>query len=171
VKKNYNDTETWGGRAALKVDLDDNWTVTPTVLYQEMRSHGTFGFDPQVGDLEVQHFYPEYRRDRFIQAALTIEGKIGNWDMTYAGAYLDRKTYSSSDYTDYAEAYDNLYASVGGLAGYFYYQDNAGNTIDPRQGDRQRSLQEDQPGAPRRLAARTSASASSRACSTSARAT
>ncbi|MCK9826207.1 hypothetical protein NOCD_22205, partial [Nocardioides cavernae] len=60
-------------------------------------------------------------------------GKVGNWDVTYAGAYLDRKTYTSSDYTDYAEAYDSAYSSVGGLAGYFYYQDNAGRTIDPRQ--------------------------------------
>lgn len=133
VKKNYNDTETYGGRAALKVDLDSNWTVTPTVLYQEQRNHGTYGYDPKVGDLQVQHFFPEYRRDRFIQGALTIEGKVGNWDVTYAGAYLDRKTYTSSDYTDYAEAYDSMYSSAGGLAGYFYYQDNAGKTIDPRQ--------------------------------------
>lgn len=133
VERDYNDTETYGGRAALKIDLDDNWTVTPTVLYQEQRSHGTYGYDPKVGDLAVQHFYPEYRRDRYAQAALTIEGKVGNWDVTYAGAYLDRRTASSSDYTDYAEAYDSLYSSVGGLAGYFYYQDAAGNTIDPRQ--------------------------------------
>ncbi len=133
VEKDYNDVETWGGRAALKVDLDDNWTATPSVLYQEMRADGSFGYDPQVGDLKLQHFYPEYRRDRFVQGALTIEGKLGNWDVTYAGAYLDRRTAQSSDYTDYSEAYDNLYASVGGLAGYFYYLDNAGNTIDPRQ--------------------------------------
>ena len=133
VKKDYNDTETWGGRAALKVDLDDNWTVTPTVLYQEQRSHGSYGFDPRVGDLQVQHFLPEYRRDRFIQGALTIEGKVGNWDLTYAGAYLDRRDTQSSDYTDYAEAYDNLYQKQGGLAGYFYYRDAAGNTINPQQ--------------------------------------
>lgn len=133
VKKNYNDTDIYGGRAALKVDLDSNWTVTPSFMYQDTRSHGSYGFDPRVGDLEVQHFYPEYRRDKFWQAGLTIEGKIGNWDVTYAGAYLDRRDVQSSDYTDYAEAYDALYHSVGGLAGYFYYQDNAGNTIDPRQ--------------------------------------
>ncbi len=133
VKKNYNDTEIAGGRAALKVDLNSNWTVTPSFMYQDTRSHGSYGFDPKVGDLEVQHFYPEYRRDRFWQAGLTIEGKVGNWDLTYAAAYLDRKDLQSSDYTDYAEAYDNLYSSVGGLAGYFYYQDNNGNTIDPRQ--------------------------------------
>ncbi|HEX7695541.1 MAG TPA: TonB-dependent receptor plug domain-containing protein, partial [Sphingomonas sp.] len=56
VKKNYNDTEIAGGRAALKVDLNSNWTVTPTFMYQDTRSHGSYGFDPKVGDLEVQHF-------------------------------------------------------------------------------------------------------------------
>lgn len=133
VKKNYNDTEISGGRALLKVDLDDNWTVTPGVMYQDTRSHGNYGYDSSVGDLQVQHFLPEYRRDIFAQASLTIEGKIGSWDLTYAGAYLDRKTFSSSDYTDYAEAYDSLYSGAGGLAGYFYYKDNAGNQIKPIQ--------------------------------------
>lgn len=133
VEKDFNDAEIYGGRAALKVDLDDNWTITPTVLYQKQKSHGTFAQDPLVGDLQVQRFYPDSRSDKFIQAALTIEGKLGNFDVTYAGAYLDRKTYQINDYTDYAEAYDALYASYGGLAGYFYFQDNAGDTIDPRQ--------------------------------------
>jgi iron complex outermembrane receptor protein len=133
VEKDYNDTEIWGGRAALKIDLDADWTVTPTVIYQDTRSHGSYGFDPSLGDLKVQHFFPEYRRDRFIQGALTIEGKLGNWDVTYAGAYLDRKAFQSTDYTDYAEAYDQLYSGYGGLAGYFYLQDAAGNLIDPRQ--------------------------------------
>lgn len=133
VKEDYNYTDIYGGRAALKVDLDENWTVTPQFMYQETKSHGSYGFDPSVGDLQVQHFFPEFRNDKFWQAALTIEGKLGNWDMTYAGAYLDRKTYQSSDYTDYAEAYDSLYQSYGGLANYFYYQDSLGRTIDPRQ--------------------------------------
>ena len=133
VEKNFNDAEVYGGRAALKVDLDDNWTITPTVLYQKQTSQGVFSQDPRVGDLQTQRFYPDARSDKFIQAALTIEGKIGNFDLTYAGAYLDRKAYQINDYTDYAEAYDQLYTDYGGLAGYFYFQDNAGNTIDPRQ--------------------------------------
>ncbi|WP_415644039.1 TonB-dependent receptor [Sphingomonas antarctica] len=133
VKKNFNDTDTWGGRAALKIDLDDNWTVTPTILYQDQRTHGVYGYDPSVGDLKVQHFFPDYGKDRYLQGALTIEGKLGNWDLTYAGAYLDRKRSSSSDYTDYAETYDSLYSSVGGVAGYFYFQNAAGQTIDSRQ--------------------------------------
>ncbi len=133
VKKDYNDVDIAGGRAALKIDLNDSWTATPTVMYQDQRNHGTFATDPRVGDLKVQHFFPDFRHDRFGQAALTIEGKISNWDLTYAGAYMDRKTNSSSDYTDYAEAYDSLYQSVGGVAGYFYFQNAAGNKIDSRQ--------------------------------------
>lgn len=133
VKNNINETDTYGGRAALKVDLNDSWTVTPTVMFQETKSHGNYAYDPSVGDLKYQHFFPDYRSDKFVQAALTIEGKIGSWDITYAGAYLDRKDNSVSDYTDYSEAYDSFYSSVGGLAGYFYYQDALGNTIDPRQ--------------------------------------
>ncbi len=133
VADNINSTDTYGGRAALKIDLDSNWTVTPAIMFQQTDSHGTYAYDPSVGDLKYQHFFPDYRNDKFVQAALTIEGKVGNWDVTYAGAYLDRKDNSVSDYTDYAEAYDSYYQSSGGLAYYFAYQDSGGNTIDPRQ--------------------------------------
>ena len=112
VENDYNDVDTVGGRAALGIDLDENWTVTASLFGQDQRSHGSFGFDPAVGDLQVQHFFPDRNHDRFAQAALTVEGKIGNFDLTYAGAYLDRQIHSSNDYTDYAEAYDNLYAAA-----------------------------------------------------------
>ncbi|MBV8972097.1 MAG: TonB-dependent receptor [Sphingomonadaceae bacterium] len=133
VASNYNDVNIVGGRAALKIDLDDRWTVEPTVFGQSEINHGSFGFDPLVGDLEVQHFAPEYYRDRFVQAALTVTGKVGSLDLTYAGAYLDRVVHSSADYTDYAEQYDSLYAGAGGIAQYFYFTDNAGHHIDPSQ--------------------------------------
>ncbi|MEA3064783.1 MAG: hypothetical protein QOJ27_1229 [Sphingomonadales bacterium] len=133
VEKNFNDVDVVGGRAALGIDLDDNWTATASLIGQDQKSHGVFGFDPSVGDLQVQHFFPDDRHDRFLQAALTVEGKISNWDLTYAGAYLNRKIDSTSDYTDYAEAYDQLYASYGGVAGYLYFFDNAGHAIDSSQ--------------------------------------
>ncbi len=133
VRNDINVTDVAGGRAALKVDLDDSWTATASVIGQELRTKGRFSRQDGLGDLQVQTFFPEKSRDRFIQGALTIQGKIGNWDLTYAGAYLDRRTHSESDYTDYAEAYDSLYASAGGIAGYFGFVNNAGQTIDPRQ--------------------------------------
>ena len=133
VKKNFNDQDIYGGRAALKVDLDDNWTVTPTFMYQKLHANGVFFYDPNIGDLKIDRFRKEVNKDRFWQAALTVEGKIANFDVTYAGAYMDRPTYSTADYTDYSDAYDRLYESEGGLANYFYFQDAAGNTISPQQ--------------------------------------
>jgi outer membrane receptor protein involved in Fe transport len=138
VKNNFNDQTVYGGRAALKVDLDDNWTATPTFMYQKTKANGVFFYDPNLGDLNIDRFRKEVSRDRFWQAALTVQGKIHNFDVTYAGAYMDRPTYGLSDYADYADAYDRLYADYNpaygrGLA-YFYYLDSAGNrTINPQQ--------------------------------------
>ncbi|KKC26917.1 TonB-dependent receptor [Sphingomonas sp. SRS2] len=132
VEKDYNDIESYGGRAALQLDLDDNWTVTPTFLYQRQKSTGFFGTDQQVGDLQVQHFGDEYRKDEFWQAALTVQGKIADFDLTYAGAYLDRDIDQFSDYTDYAVAYDILYAQTGGSFS-SYFTNNAGAFVDPGQ--------------------------------------
>ena len=123
----------YGGRAALKVDLDDNWTVTPTFMYQKTKTNGVFFYDPKLGDLKIDRFRKEPSKDRFWQAALTIEGKISNFDITYAGAYMDRPNSGVNDYADYTDAYDRLYAQNGGLY-YFYFNDADGNRLpNPQQ--------------------------------------
>jgi len=135
VENNFNDLRTYGGRAALKIDLDDNWTITPSILHQNQKSSGVFFQDDDQGDLEVQRFMAEVGRDKFTQAALTVEGKVANFDLTYSGGYLKRPTFGTSDYTDYTDAYNNYYINLGyeGLLDYQNYVDDAGNTISPRQ--------------------------------------
>jgi len=133
VKKNFNDLTTYGGRAALKIDLDDNWTITPTIMHQNLKTHGVFYMDKDLPDLEVARFRKEPSKDKFTQIALTIEGKIADFDITYAGAYMHRPTDSKSDYSEYTAVYDDYYESYGGLANYAYFFDNAGNPIDPTQ--------------------------------------
>ncbi|HEX2803174.1 MAG TPA: TonB-dependent receptor [Sphingomicrobium sp.] len=134
VEDDFNGRRVYGGRAALKIDLDENWTITPTIMHQNMKQDGFYAVDPTLGDLEIQRFRgDEVIRDKFTQAALTIEGKLFNFDVTYAGAYMDRPTSSVLDYTDYTDAYDAAYESLGGLANYFYYEDSDGNDINPLQ--------------------------------------
>ena len=136
VEDNFNDVETYGARVALKVDLNENWTITPTILAQKQESNGIHFFDPDSGDLKVSRFEPEFSNDKFIQGALTIEGKIGNFDLVVASSYLRRQIDSNYDYTDYSYYYDALYQyydSVSGpgvynFAAYFY--DNLYNNID-----------------------------------------
>jgi iron complex outermembrane receptor protein len=133
VKKNFNTNTTYGGRAALKIDLNENWTVTPTIMHQHSKTNGVWYFDERLGDLQTQRFRKEPGIDKFTQYALTVEGKIGDFDITYAGAYMHRPNHSTNDYTDYTDAYDAYYESYGGLANYQYYYDNNGDPIDPRQ--------------------------------------
>ena len=115
AKNNYNTVDVVGGRAALRIDLNDNWTVTPAVQYQKAESEGFWGDDisnckkgcPFVaGDDNVVHFQKEFSNDKWYQAGLTIEGKISNFDVTYAGNYLNRDADGSFDYSDYSYFYD-----------------------------------------------------------------
>jgi outer membrane receptor protein involved in Fe transport len=128
AKKNFNTIDTYGGRAALGIDLDENWTITPSVIYQHQISKGTFLFDPKVGDLQVHDFTPEYNKDEWIQAALTIHGKLGNWDVTYAGGYFDRSTDNQIDYSYYTVAYYKSYGPA-----YTSFIDDNNRNIDPTQ--------------------------------------
>ena len=127
VRDNYNDWQKYGARVALGIDLNDSWTLTPSVMMQKTTTNGTFGFDPLEGDLKVAHSKNEDAEDKFVQAALTLQGKIGSWDLTYAGAHLDRDDTTRSDYADYSFFYDTC-CSYGSSM-----YDNDGTLIDPTQ--------------------------------------
>ena len=128
VAKDFNHVNTYGGRAALKFDLNDNWTIMPTVVFQDLDAPGVFGFEPSVGDLQVQRFAPDKYHDRWVQAALNITGKIGRFDLTYSGGYFHRKETSVTDYTDYSVAYDQRFGS-----GYYWTDNNGVPLANPQQ--------------------------------------
>ena len=114
AKNDQNESKTYGARAALKVDLNDSWTITPSLMAQKQTADGTFSYSPEVGDLKVAKYYPENSEDEWMQAALTVEGRIGNFDLVYAGAYLKRDDVVNSDYSDYSFFYD-----LGGSGAYW----------------------------------------------------
>src|SRR5688572_21660557 len=126
AEDDYNTMETYGARAALRVDLNDNWSITPNFMIQNQYSDGSWGDDANdfivSGDNAVGHFTKEYTDDEWWQAGLTIEGNISNFDLTYSGNYLDRQVDASFDYTDYSYFYDTYY-STGYFAGLFFNND------------------------------------------------
>ena len=127
VEDDYNDADTYGARAALRLDLTDNWTITPQLMAQKQEANGSWAYDETVGKLQLAHGYPETSDDRWMQAALTVEGKVANLDLVYAGSYLKRDVDTESDYSDYSYWYDTLYGY-----GTYWYDDN-GDLIDPSQ--------------------------------------
>lgn len=128
AENSYNDADTIGARAALKIDLDDNWTVTPSAMAQQTEVNGLYAYDPNLGDLKVGHWLPDTSKDRWVQAALTIQGKVANLDVTYAGAYLKRHVDTQSDYSDYSYFYDQPGYEYGQ-----YITDAGGHLINPSQ--------------------------------------
>ena len=146
LEDDINDTTVYGGRAALRIELNDDWTVMPTIMHQYLKSNGVYYMDEEQDDLDVVRFKQDWSRDKFTQAALTVEGKVANFDVTYAGSYMDRPTYGFNDYTDYTDAYNVYYATEGcdldgdditdfnTLLDCQSYLNNAGNVVsDPRQ--------------------------------------
>jgi outer membrane receptor protein involved in Fe transport len=127
LRNNYNRADTKGGRAVARFNIGDNWTVTPSLIAQRTTSEGFFGYDPVIGDLKVTHFGPENSQDSWQQTALTVEGKISNFDLVYAGAYMKRTTHSIADYSDYSLFYDRVYGSGA------YWVGNDGNPIMPQE--------------------------------------
>ncbi len=105
VEDDFNTAETVGGRAALRVDLNENWTVTASLMRQELESQGVWDHDPdEVGDLEVNRFLPDTNDDEWTQVAATIQGKIfGDMTLTYAYSDLDRESQQQADYSLYSD--------------------------------------------------------------------
>ncbi|MBF6024071.1 TonB-dependent receptor [Lysobacter niastensis] len=125
AEDDYNEVDTTGARLAAKIDFAETWSITPVIMGQTAKAKGNFAFDEQVGDLALNHFYKEESDDKWWQGALTVEGKIGNFDLTYNYAHLKRNVDVDSDYNDYGFWYDTL-------ASYNAYDDND-NLINPSQ--------------------------------------
>jgi iron complex outermembrane receptor protein len=128
VKNRWNTVETAGGRAALRVDLNDKWTITPAILGQYQKAEGDFAFDPKFGDLNVADYFHPFNKDGWYQAALTVEGKLSNWDVLYSGGYFEREVHNLVDYSQYSIAYDAQ--AIGNSYAYTRFIDNTGHLLD-----------------------------------------
>jgi iron complex outermembrane recepter protein len=148
VKKNANTVDTMGGRAALKINLNDTWTVTPTLMTQSQTAYGQYAYTPYAvtvttpsgppmtlggtGDLNIARYSKELNRDNWWMSTLVVEGKVGDFDLTYAGGYIKRDQASVSDYSDYSLFYDVTYANTPSYFGANFLDKN-GHVISPSQ--------------------------------------
>src|SRR6202034_1832782 len=108
--------------------INDNWDALLSQSYQNMNAQGVsyqMPYGPEgltfnkVGEplgvqqlppLSVALFEPSYDKDKFENTALTVNGKIGDLKLVYAGGYLVRNIEQQQDYTNYSR----------GVYGYYY---------------------------------------------------
>ena len=99
-----------GIRVEALYQIDGNWSALLAQSYQNMDAQGVFAEEavnslgqPQP-DLTVQLFNPSYNKDRFENTALTVNGRVGELKVVYAGSYLVRNVDQVQDYTNYSRS-------------------------------------------------------------------
>ncbi len=125
AQNDYNSIDEYGGRAQLLINPADGWEITPQITAQRQIARGYFGYDPRVGDLQVHDYDTTRNDDRWYQAALSIHGHIGDWDIVSATGYFKRRTKTLNDYTYYTVTYDGFGA---GYESYLQFFDNCTGT-------------------------------------------
>jgi outer membrane receptor protein involved in Fe transport len=104
VGENFNELTKTGARAALRINLNDNWTADASVIFQELETVGTWDHDPaDVGERNIQRWFADFNDDQFVQGNITVEGEIGNNVLVYSGTIMDRDVQYQADYTAYGE--------------------------------------------------------------------
>jgi iron complex outermembrane recepter protein len=69
-----------------------------------------------LGQNQIQAFTPAYDKDSYESSALTINGKIGDFKVVYAGSFMDRHIDQQADYSNYMRSFDGSYYTCTGAA-------------------------------------------------------
>ena len=90
AEDNYNTIDTVGARAQLRINLGENWTVTPSLMYQKMDQEGSWADDLSDGPAGTR---PATRRSR-ITAQEWVDDEW--YQLGPDGRGIDRATSTSS---------------------------------------------------------------------------
>ena len=99
-------------------NINDDWDVLLQHSRQTLDTTGVWDFDPTKGDLNVSRFQEDSNNDAFNQTAWTVNGRMGQLDLVYTGAYLDRDVEAKIDYTGYT----NIGGFIHGYQAILYRQ-------------------------------------------------
>ena len=101
VENDFNDASYAGIRLGGKYIFNDEWDLLVQHTRQTLKTEGVFDYDPAKGNLNVSRFTKDSLQDEFAQTAWTVNGRLGDLDVVYTGAFLDREVDANLDYTGY----------------------------------------------------------------------
>ncbi|MFM7786298.1 MAG: TonB-dependent receptor, partial [Gammaproteobacteria bacterium] len=103
AEDDVNSADVWGGRAQLRWQINEEWTVDVAGVFEhkETDGFGDVNLERSVGDLEQRRYNQETVEDEWYQMALTIAGPVAGFDGTLAVSYFDRDFAYDADATDY----------------------------------------------------------------------
>ncbi len=101
VEDDFNETTYSGFRISARADINEDWTADISVMQQELDADGVFFQDPDLDDWEIQRYAPDTLTDEFTNISWTLQGRLAMLDVVYTGAFTDRESDQTVDYTDY----------------------------------------------------------------------
>ena len=111
VDDDVNSSQSSGGRAALRWEINDNWRLDVGAIFQTSELDGFTDTNPGpgVGDREQIRFSDETSEDDWYQLSLTLEGSMDWADTILVGSYFERDFEYTADVTDYQHDFDQKY--------------------------------------------------------------
>ncbi|MEO0816245.1 MAG: TonB-dependent receptor [Pseudomonadota bacterium] len=101
VENDFNDTTYAGFRAAGLYEFNNDWSLLVSHARQQIDSDGVFFADPELDDYDIQRFSDDTVEDSFNNTSWTLEGSLGALEAVYTGAFTERTTDQTVDYSDY----------------------------------------------------------------------
>ncbi|MGJ8562800.1 MAG: TonB-dependent receptor [Alphaproteobacteria bacterium] len=101
TEEDFNDTTYAGFRLSGLYDFNSDWNLLITHSQQQLDSEGVFFADPDLDDYEIERFSSDSIEDSFHNTSWTLEGRLGALEAVYTGAYTERTTDQTVDYSDY----------------------------------------------------------------------
>ena len=101
AEDDFNDTTYSGARLSGLWDINEDWSLLVSHSRQSIESDGVFFADPDLSDLEIERFSNDNIEDEFHNTSWTLEGRFAELEVVYTGAYTERETDQTVDYSDY----------------------------------------------------------------------
>ena len=124
ARKDWNPVSHDGGRIEVLYEINQDWDVLIAHSMQSLDAEGLANTYPVGSDfqklqpLQITAFSPTYDKDKFVNSAWTLNGKVGDLKLIYTGGYMSRHINQQNDYTNYSRTlYGQYYECTGGGAG------------------------------------------------------
>ena len=124
ARKDWNPVTHDGARLEALYSINNDWDVLISESFQHLDAEGLSTTLPVGSDfqplkpLETTVFSPTYDKDRFVNSAWTVNGKVGDLRVIYTGGYMTRHINQQMDYTNYSRTlYGQYYECTGGTSG------------------------------------------------------
>ncbi|MEM9689276.1 MAG: TonB-dependent receptor [Pseudomonadota bacterium] len=128
-------SSTWsGGRAMLRFNPNDQWTIDVGAIFQNyeldgfgdadlnQQNYADTGAFPTFGERDQVRFNDEFWQDEWYQTSITIEGNLDFGNIIFTGSYFDRDSEYLADSSVYLNSFQQIGDYIRSLGPYYESQ-------------------------------------------------